>query len=253
MMSLSDDKHADVIDAFNTTSRYLDDILNINNFYFDNMVSQIYPSELQLNTPNTSDTEAAFLDLQLSISNDIVSTKICDKRDDFDFEVVNFTFLDGDVPRSISYGVYIFQLIRFARASTYVTDFKTRNKWLIQKLLKQDYRYNKLCKTFSKFYRRYYDLISKFQIGLKSLLRQGLSEPEFYGDLVYKLKKIVGSNNFSAQFIKIISHYKNIDHNINVLQQTSCLGFNPITVGNFAFLFNCKPVSRTSDSMTVST
>ena len=63
-------------------------------------------------------------------------------------------------------------------------------------------------KTFSKFYRRYYDLISKFQVGLKSLLRQGLSEPDFYCDLVYKLKRIVGSNNFSAQFIEIISHYK---------------------------------------------
>ena len=68
MMSLSDDKQADVIDAFNTTSRYLVDILNINNGYFDNMVSQIYPSELQLNKANTSDTEAAFLDLHLSIS-----------------------------------------------------------------------------------------------------------------------------------------------------------------------------------------
>ena len=56
-------------------------------------------------------------------------------------------------------------------------------------------------KTFSKFYRRYFDLISKFQVGLKYFLRQGLSEPDFYGDLVYKLKKIVGSNNFSAQFI----------------------------------------------------
>ena len=174
------------------------------------MVSQIYPSELQLNKANASDTEAAFLDLHLSISNDIVSTKIYDKRDDFDFEIVNFPFLDGDVPQSTSYGVYISQLIRFARASSYVTDFNTRNKLLTQKLLKQGYRYHKLRKTFSKFYRRYFDLISKFQVGLKSLLRQGLSEPDFYGDLVYKLKKIVGSNNFSAQFIKIISHYKKI-------------------------------------------
>ena len=253
MMSLSDDKQADVIDAFNTTSRYLDDILNINNVYFDNMVSQIYPSELQLNKANASDTEAAFLDLHLSISNYIVSTKIYDKRDDFDFEIVNFPFLDGDVPRSTSYGVYISQLIRFARASSYVADFNTRNNLLTQKLLKQGYRYHKLRKTFSKFYRRYYDLISKFQVGLKSLLRQGLSEPDFYGDLVYKLKKIVGSNNFSAQFIKIISHYKKIGYNINVLQQTACLVVNPITVGNFAFLFNCTPVGRTSDSMMVPT
>ena len=80
-----------------------------------------------------------------------------------------------------------------------------------------------------------------------------VKEIDFYGDLVYKLKKIVGSNNFSAQFIKIISHYKKIGYNINVLQQTACLVVNPITVGNFAFLFNCTPVGRTSDSMMVPT
>ena len=74
MMSLSDDKQADIIDAFNTTSRYLDDVLDIDNVYFDNMVSQIYPSELQLNKASTSDTEAAFLYLHILISNDIVST-----------------------------------------------------------------------------------------------------------------------------------------------------------------------------------
>ena len=100
---------------------------------------------------------------------------------------------------------------------------------------------------------RYYGLISKFQYGIKSLLRQGLSEPDFYGDLVYKLKKITGSNNFSVQFIKIISHYKKIGHKIYVLQQTACLVVNPITVGNFAFLFNCTPMGRTSDSMMVLT
>ena len=146
MISLSDDKQADVIDAFNITSRYLDDILNINNVYFDNMVSQIYPSELQLNKANTSDTVAAFLDLHLSIFDDIVYTKIYDKRDDFD--IVNFPLLDGDVPRSTSYGVFISQLIRFVRASTYVADFNTRNKLLTQKLLKQGYLYHKLRKTF---------------------------------------------------------------------------------------------------------
>ena len=115
MMSLSDDKQADIIVVFNTTSRYLDDILNINNVYFDNMVSQIYPSELQLNKANTSNTEAGFLDLHLSIPNVIVSTKFYDKRDDFDFEIISFPFLDGDVPRSTSYGVYFSQLFRFAR------------------------------------------------------------------------------------------------------------------------------------------
>ena len=80
-------------------------------------------------------------------------------------------------------------------------------------------------------------------------------EPEFYGDLVYKLKEIVGSKNISAQYIKIISHYKIIDYNINVLQQTAlcCFVVNPITVGNFSFLFYCTLVGWTSDSMTVPT
>ena len=84
-------------------------------------------------------------------------------------------------------------------------------------------------------------------------MRQGLLEPEFCGDLVYKLKEIVCSNNFSAQFIKIISLNKKIGYNINVLQQTACLVVNPITVGNFTFLFNCTLVGWTSDSMTVPT
>ena len=132
---------------------------------------------------------AVLLDLHLSISNGFVSSKIYDKRDDFDFDIVNFPFLDGDVPRSTSYGVYISQLIRFARVSSHVVDFNARNKSLTAKLLQQGYRYHKLRKTFSKFYRRHYELVSKFNVGLKTLLHQGLSEPEFYGDLVYKFKK----------------------------------------------------------------
>ena len=122
-------------------------------------------------------------------------TNICDKRNAFDYEIVNFSFLDGDVPCSTSYRVYISQLIRFARASSYATDFNTRIKLITQKL-KQGFWYHKLRKTFSKDYRLYYMLISLFQIGLKSLLGQGLSGTEFYGDLVYKLKEIIGSNNF---------------------------------------------------------
>ena len=85
--------------------------------------------------------------------------------------------------------VYISQLIRFARVSSHVVDFNARNKSLTAKLLQQGYRYHKLRKTFSKFYRRHYELVSKFNVGLKTLLHQGLSEPEFYGYLVYKFKK----------------------------------------------------------------
>ena len=98
MLSLSDNYQADIIGAFNSTSRYLDDLLNIDNPYFEQMVGQVYPTKLQLNKANSSDTEAPFLDLNLSITNGIVSSKNYDKQDDFNFEIVNSPFLDGDVP-----------------------------------------------------------------------------------------------------------------------------------------------------------
>ena len=112
------------------------------------MVYRIYRPKLQLNKANTSDTAAPFWNLHLSISNGFVSSKMYDKRNDFDFGIVNFPFLDGDVPRSTSYGVYISQLIRFDRVSSHVADFNARNKCLTAKLLQQGYRYHKLRKTF---------------------------------------------------------------------------------------------------------
>ena len=120
---------------------------------------------------------------------------------------------------------------------------------LTAKLLQQGYRYHKLRKTFSQFYRRHYELVSKFNVGLKPLLHQGLSEPEFYGDLVYKFQTIEGRADFSDQFRKIIVRYKRIGYNINIMRPSACLVFNPITVNNFASLFNCTPVGRASDSV----
>ena len=131
-----------------------------------------------------------------------------------------------------------FQLFRAIESSSL---FHLCNKLLTAKLLNQDYRYHKLLKALSKFYRRHSDLVSKFNVGLKSLLQQGLSEPEFYGDLVYKFRKIYACNDFSTQFLKIILRYKKIGYNINVIRQTACMVVNPITVNNFAFLFNCTP------------
>ena len=100
--------------------------------------------------------------------------------------------MDGDVPRRASYGIYISQLIRFARVCNHVADFNTRNKCLTATLLQHGYRYHKLRKTFS-------ELISKLNVGLKTHLREGLSEPEFYGDLVYTFKKLIGKNDLSFQ------------------------------------------------------
>ena len=230
MLSLSDNNQTDIIEAFNSTSRYLDDLLNIDNPYFEQMVGQIYPTEFQLNKANSSDTEAPFLDLNLSITNGIVSSKIYDKRDDFNFEIVNFPFLDGDVPRSPSYGVYISQHIRFARVCSYVDDFNNRNLFLTAKLLKQGYRYHKIQKAFSKIYHRHSELIVKYNIGLKTLLQQGISEPIFYGDLVYKFKRIVGKPNFSDQFKKIVIRCIRVGYNLDIMHQSACLVLNPITV-----------------------
>ena len=169
MLALSDNNQTDIIEDFNSTSRYLDELLNIDNPYFEQMVDQIYPTELQLNKTNSSDTEPPFLDLKLSITDSIVSSKIYDKRDDFYFEIVNFPFLDGDVSRSHSYGVYISQLIRFARVCYNVdvwylivsipdlctlTYFNNRNLFLTAKLLKQGYKYHKTRKAISEFYHR---------------------------------------------------------------------------------------------------
>ena len=145
--------------------------------HWKTQISTIYPPELQLNKANTSDTEAPFLDLHLSISNGFVSSKVYDKRDDFDFDIVKFSFFDGAVPRSTSYGVNISQLIRLARVSSHVANFNARNKSLTAKLFQQGYRYHKLRQTFSKFYCRHYESVSKFNVGLKPLLHQGLSEP----------------------------------------------------------------------------
>ena len=200
-------------------------------------------TELRLNRVNSSDTEAPFLDLKLCISNCTVSTKVYDKRDDFDFGIVNFPFLDGDVPRRTSYGEYISQLIRFARASSNLSDFNYRNKALTAKLLKQGFRYFKLRKAFSKFYRRH---------GRKTLLQQGISEPEFYGDLVYRLRTIVRKSNFSEQFWKLINRYKRIGYSLDIMRQTACLVVNPVIVDGYASLFNFTTAVRASDSMTAS-
>ena len=89
--------------------------------------------------------------------------------------------------------------------------------------LKQGYRYHKIRKAFSKFYHRHSELIVKYNIGLKSLLQQGISEPIFYGDLVYKSKRIVGKPNFSDQFKKIVKRYIRVGYNLDIMRQSACL------------------------------
>ena len=162
------------------------------------------------------------MDIHLSISNGFVSAKFYDKREDFDADIVNFPILDGDVPHRPSYGVYISQLIRFASVGSHVEDFNARDKCLTARVLKQGYRYHKLRKAFSKFYRRHHELVSKCNVGLKSLSHQDLSEPEFNGDLVNKFKKIMGRTDSSDQFRIMKLRNKRIGFNLNVIRQSAC-------------------------------
>ena len=155
-----------------------------------------------------------------------------------------------------SYGVYtrISQLIRFARASSHVTDFNNRNKFLTAKLLIQGYRYHKLRKEFSKFHRRHFELIEKYHVSLKKrLLQQGICNPEFYGDLVY-FKKIIGNPNFSNLFKRtcIVDRFKSAGYSLDIMRQTACLVFNQIMVEGYAALFCCTVVVQASGSMTAS-
>ena len=133
--------------------------------------------------------------------------------------------------------------------SSHVDDSNTHNKVLTAKRLRQGYRYHKIRKVFSKFYRRHFDIVSKYNVALKTLFLQGLSEPEFSGDLMYKFRKIIGNlqNYFPYHYKKISVCYRKNGYNIDVLRQAACLVVNPIKVNSFAYLFNCKTVGRASD------
>ena len=132
------------------------------------------------------------------------------------------------------------------------SSFLLFTSWITAKFLRQSYRYFKLRKAISILNRRHSALLEKYNVSLKILLQQGISEPEFYGDLVYRFRKIVGPSNFSEQFRKLINRYKRIGYSLDIMRQTACLVVNPVIVDGYASLFNCTTAVRASDSMTVS-
>ena len=149
--------------------------------------------------------------------------------------------------------VYIFLSLFVLLEYVLMLMTSTTETYLTAKLLKQGYRYHKIRKAFTKFYHRHSEIIVIYNIGLKTLLQQGISEPIFYGDLVYKFKRIVGKPNFSDQFKKKVKRYKRVGYNLDILRQSACLVVNPITVYSYGFLFNCTTVGRASESMTALT
>ena len=102
-------------------------------------------------------------------------------------------------------------------------------------------------------YHKHSELIVKYNIGLKALLQQGISEPIFYGDVAYQFKRIVGKPKLSDQFKKIVKRYIRVGYNLDIMRQSACLVLNPITVYTYGFLFNCMTVGQASDSMTALT
>ena len=157
--------------AFNSTFRYIDDGLSINNDNFHSYVDMIYPGELEIKDTTESDTSASYLDILLEKdTNGNLTTKLYDKRDDFNFSIVNFPYLCSNIPSSPAYGVYISQLIRYARACSTYEQFLKRGKLLTSKLMKQEYQQSRLKSSFRKFYGRYNDLVSKYNLSLNEML-----------------------------------------------------------------------------------
>ena len=158
---------------FNFTYRYIDDVLSINNPEFENYLGQMYPVELEIKDTTESNTSASYLDLLLSIGRDAygqLHTSIYDKRDDFNFNITNFPFLCSNIPTSPAYGVFISQLIRYARACPSYWCFILRGTRLSNKLLEQGYVKERLKSLLRKFYGRYGDLIKQYEVSLSQML-----------------------------------------------------------------------------------
>ena len=143
----------------------------LSNKKFLDYLKEIYPSQLTVEKANKSDHLADYLDLTFIIdSGGKLSTRLYDKRDDFDFHIVNFPFLSSNIPSGPSYGVYISQLIRYARCCSHYDDFRYRHKCLVDRLLSQGYKALRLEKSFKKFYGRYQDLIEKYRRSVNAMV-----------------------------------------------------------------------------------
>ena len=156
---------------FNFTYRNIDDVLSINNPEFENYLGQMYPVELEIKETTESNTSVSYLDLLLSIGRDgQLHTSIYDKRDVFNLHITNFPFLSSNIPTSPAYGVFISQLIWYARACSSYGCFILRATRLSNKLLDQGYVKERLKASLRKFYGRYWDLVKQYEVSLSQML-----------------------------------------------------------------------------------
>ena len=157
--------------AFSNTFRYIDDLISINNETFGPSISDIYPSELELKETTLASTEVCYLDTKISHgdSNTPFHISVYDKRDDFTFRIVNFPHMDSNIPANPAYGVYISQLVRYARICTSKLDFIHRLRCLSSRLLQQGFKLTSLFKSFNKFFKSHGAIIGKYDATLREL------------------------------------------------------------------------------------
>ena len=170
-------KNLCVAKKFNDTIRYIDDLLTVNNSKFEKEICNIYPPELTLKRTSESERNVSYLDISITICGGKYVTEVYDKRDDFNFDIVNFPYMCSNIPAKPTYGVYISQLIRICRICDNYSSFLSRHKLLTERLVRQGFWYNKLCITFKKFARRYKVLISKYGVSVRTHVTEGICIP----------------------------------------------------------------------------
>jgi hypothetical protein len=156
--------------SFNFTFRYIDDVLSLNNSRFGDFVDRIYPIELEIKDTTDTNRCASYLDLHLEIDSECrLRTKHYDKRDDFNFPIVNFPFICSNIPAVPAYGVYISQMIRYSRACGSYQDFLDRGLLLTRKLLNQGFLLVKLKSSLGKCYGHHHDLVDRYGISVSQM------------------------------------------------------------------------------------
>ena len=165
--------------VFNFTDRYIDDVLSINNSIFAEYLPLIYPPKLEVKETTYKASSASFLDIYLAFDDSVqLSTNIYDKRDDFNFKIIHFPNMCSNIPASSAYGVYISQLIRYARATSNYSDFLKRHLHLRNRLLDQGYEKIRLIRSLKKFIFRYQDLVVIYSVSAETIISDAFSYSE---------------------------------------------------------------------------
>ena len=161
---------------FNLSYRYIDDLISFNNKRFKEFISDIYPKELTISETTESTSVASYLDLLFIRDNsNNITTKLYDKRDTFGFHIVNFPFMSSNIPSASAYGVYASQLIHYAHCCSNYSDFLSRHRALVTRLLSQGYKVDRLSNTFKEFYSRHTDLVGQYKKSVCQMFADSIS------------------------------------------------------------------------------